>query len=347
MKAYASILLAAAALGACLLTGCGQNTENGTQKTIIRVAFNQSTAHPEYVAMTEFGEKFSEATGGAYEVQIYPNAILGDQGPVTELVRTGALQMAMVPVSVPEGYNEDFSIVSAPYLYDNTSQLLEAAKQGVFDELFETTKKYNFEVVSLYTSGARSIYTDKPIYTPEDLKGYKIRVQDSDTYIRMINQMGGVGIAMGQGEVYTAIQQKVIEGGENSERVYTDFKHYEVSPYFSYTNHLVMADVVIANQSFLDDMDPETRELFYQLMDESMEREFVLMDESVEQGKKEAEERGAQFIYPDVELFRERCQPLLEEVASKSEMTREIYNRVQEIKQEMESSGQGGGSKDE
>lgn len=65
---------------------------------------------------------------------------MGDQGPVTELVRTGALQMAMVPVSVPEGYNRDFAIVSAPYLYDNTAQLLQAAREGVFDTLFETTK---------------------------------------------------------------------------------------------------------------------------------------------------------------------------------------------------------------
>lgn len=86
----------------------------------------------------------------------------------------------------------------------------------MFDPLFATTDKFNFEVVTLYTSGARHIYTNKPITKPEDLKGYKIRVQDSDTYIQMINLMGGVGIAMGQSEVYAAVQQHVIEGGENS-----------------------------------------------------------------------------------------------------------------------------------
>lgn len=322
-------------LGAAALTGCSQKGSAEQSAKIIRVAFNQSEAHPEYIAMTEFGKAFSEATNGAYEVQIYPNAIMGDQGPVTELIRTGALQMAMVPVSVPEGYNPDFAIVSAPYLYDNTAQLLEATRRGVFDELFETMKKFNFEVVSLYTSGARSIYMDKPIETPEDLKGCKIRVQDSDTYIRMINMMGGVGIGMGQGEVYTAIQQKVIEGGENSERVYTDFKHYEVAPYFSYTNHLVMADVVIANQSFIDEMDEETREIFYRLMDESMEREFELMDQSVLDGKAEAEAHGAQYAYPDTEVFRERCMPLLQEIAGQSDMTSQIYDSIEAIKKEL------------
>lgn len=334
MRKLAGILLAFGA--AALMAGCGSKISGvsggGKETTIIRVAFNQSEQHPEYIAMKEFGEKLKEETNGAYEVQIYPNAILGDQGPVTEFVRTGALQMAMVPVSVPEGYNSDFAIVSAPYLYDTMDQLRTATKEGVFDELFQTTKDYDFDTLTVYTSGPRHIYTDKPIYTPEDLKGYKIRVMDSDTYIRMIDLMGGVGMPMGQGEVYTAIQQKVIEGGENSERVYVDFKHNEVSPYFNYTGHLVMADVVIANHAFIESLDPDTRKIFDQLMAESMEKEFDLMEQSIQEAKADAEAMGTQFIFPDTEIFRQRCQPLLEEIAEKSQMTKEIYDHVTEIR---------------
>lgn len=335
-------LLAVCCLTAAL-SGCSDKTSEtgadaGLQKDtkIIRVAFNQSEEHPEYLAMKEFGEKFSKATDGAYEVEIYPNAVMGDQGAVTELVRTGALDMAIVPVSVPEGYNSDFAIISAPYLYDNVEQMRRAAEEGVFNQLFETTKKFHFEVVTLYTSGARHIYADKPILSPEDLKGYKIRVMDSDTYIQMMDKMGGLGTAMSQGEVYTAIQQKVIEGGENSERVYADFKHYEVAPCFSYTNHLVMADVVVANEDFLNDMSKETRELFNQYMEESMVAEFDLWNDAVEEGKKTAEENGAQFYYPDLEPFKENCKPLLEKVANQSEMTKEIYQNVEALKKEME-----------
>jgi len=316
------------------LTACQSQTGEGETK-IVRVAFNQNETHPEYIAMEEFGQKFKEATHGRYEVQIYPNAVMGDQGPVTELVRTGALQMAMVPVAVPEAYNRDFAIISAPYLYDNIEQMREAAKAGVFDELYETTKKYNFEIVTLYTSGARHIYTNKPIETPEDLKGYKIRVMDSDAYIRMAGLMGGVGTPMSQGEVYTAIQQKVIEGGENSEVVYDNFKHYEIAPYFSYTNHLVMADVVVANEDFLTDMDQETREIFDRLMEESMLREFELWNSSVEEPIEKVKNEGVTFVYPDIELFRERCMPLLLEIADQSEMTRKIYDDVERIKVEM------------
>ena len=303
------------------------------------MAFNQPETHAEYIALADFGEKFEEATDGRYEVQIYPNAVLGDQGPVTEMIRTGALQLAVVPVSVPESYNEDFAIIAAPYLYDDLEQMETAAREGVFDSLFTTTDKFNFEIVSLYTSGARHIYTDKPVVTPEDLKGYKIRVQDSEVYIQMMNMMGGVGIPMAQSEVYAAVQQHVIEGGENSEVVYDNFKHYEVSPYFSYTNHLVMTDVVIANKDFLDKMDPETRRIFDELIKESMEVEFAAWDVNIEQAKSTLEKQGVTFVESDAEAFRDRCAPLLESIAGRSDMTREVYDRIMEIKAREENGG--------
>lgn len=321
------LLIAVLVVG--LLAGCG-NDEEETQ--IIRVAFNQPETHPEYIALADFGEKFKEATNGRYEVEIYPNAVLGDQGAVTEMVRTGAIQLAVVPVSVPEGYNSDFAIIAAPYLYDNLEQMEIAAREGVFDPLFETTSKYNFEIVTLYTSGARHIYTDKPIVTPEDLKGYKIRVQDSDAYIQMINLMGGVGLPLAQSEVYAAVQQHVIEGGENSEVVYNNFKHYEVSPYFSYTNHLVMTDVVVASEKFLDDMDEETREIFDKLIKESMEVEFEEWDKAIDDANAILEEQGVIFVESDIKAFQEACAPLLESIANRSETTRQIYDAVMAIK---------------
>ena len=329
---------AAAVLAITLLCGCaGSATAAGSDGSeghaqIIRVAFNQPESHPEYQGLARFGEVFSEATGGKYELQIYPNAVLGDQGPVTEMVRTGALQLAVVPMAVPEGYNADFSIISAPYLYDNIAQMETAAREGVFDPLFTTTDKYNFEIATVFAAGARHIYTDKPIEKPEDLKGLKIRVMDSDAYLQMIDLMGGVGIPMGQSEVYAAVQQHVIEGAENSEIVYNNFKHYEVSPYFSYTNHLVMTDVVVANKDFLDAMDEETRAAFDMAMSEAMEYEFKAWDEGIDAAKAVLEAQGVTFVTPDLEPFKERCAPLLESIANQSDMTREVYDKVNEIK---------------
>lgn len=315
-------------------TGCNSSTTADNETKIIRVAFNQNENHPQYKAMAQLGEKFKEATDGRYEMVIYANGVLGEQGSMAEFIRTGALEMAIVPCSVPEGYDSDFAIVGAPYLYQDMDHLRRATEKGVFSELFHSTRKFNFEVLTVYTAGERNIYSDKPINTPEDLNGMIVRVNDSSTYLNMVKYMGGVGTVMSQSEVYTALQQGVIDAGENSERVYTDFKHYEVAPYYSYTRHIVHPDVVIASTNFLDNMSAEDKAIFDELVLESSNYEFDEFKLSVEEGKKEAEANGAQFVYPDVEAFREKCMPLIESIANQSDVTKTIYNNVEALREE-------------
>lgn len=320
----------------CSVTGCNSadNSVENKDTKIIRVAFNQNEEHPQYKAMKRLGEKFKEATDGRYEMVIYPNGVLGEQGSMAEFIRTGALEMAIVPCSVPEGYDADFSIVGAPYLYEDMDHLRRATETGVFEKLFKSARKFNFEVLTVYTAGERNIYSDKPINTPDDLKGMITRVNDSATYLNMVKAMGGVGTVMSQSEVYTALQQGVIDAGENSERVYTDFKHYEVAPYYSYTKHIVHPDVVIASTNFLDNMSQEDKAIFDELVLDSTNYEFDAFKESVAQAKKDAEAHGAKFVYPDVEAFREKCKPLLESIANRSEVTNEIYKKVEELRKE-------------
>lgn len=320
-----------------MFIGCNGGVEKSTdnkETKIIRVAFNQNEEHPQYKAMKELGEKFKEATDGRYEMVIYPNGVLGEQGSMAEFIRTGALEMAIVPCSVPEGYDSDFAIVGAPYLYQDMDHLRRATENGVFKELFHSTRKFNFEVLTVYTAGERNIYSDKPINSPDDLRGMIVRVNDSPTYLNMVKYMGGVGTVMSQSEVYTALQQGVIDAGENSERVYTDFKHYEVAPYYSYTKHIVHPDVVIASTNFLDNLSEEDRQIFDGLVLDSTNYEFDAFKESVAQGKKDAEEHGAQFVYPDVEAFREKCMPLLESIANQSDVTKDIYDKVEALREE-------------
>lgn len=333
LKKFMALVICA--VTAVSFTGCGsgEKAADGSDVKIIRVAFNQNEDHPQYKAMKELGERFKEATDGRYEMVIYPNGVLGEQGSMAEFIRTGALEMAIVPCSVPEGYDSDFAIVGAPYLYQDMDHLRRATETGVFDELFHSTRKFNFEVLTVYTAGERNIYSDKPINSPEDLKGMIVRVNDSPTYLNMVKYMGGVGTVMSQSEVYTALQQGVIDAGENSERVYTDFKHYEVAPYYSYTKHIVHPDVVIASTNFLDNMSEEDRKIFDELVLDSTNYEFDAFKESVEQGKKDAEAHGAQFVYPDVDKFREACMPLLESIANQSDVTKTIYDKVEALRE--------------
>ncbi len=335
---FEKIMAGIAAIGfiavAVIMAGSGSKTADGQQVTEIRVAFNQNEQHPQYLAMKELGEKFEKATDGRYHMTIYANGILGEQGAMAELIRTGALQMAIVPCSVPEGYDPDFAIVGTPYLYDGIDHMEKAVTSGVFDDLFESSTQYSFRVMTVYTAGERNVYTTKPINSAADLKGMIIRVNDSPTYIEMTRLMGGEGAAMAQSEVYTALQQGVIDAAENSELVFNDFKHYEVAPYYVYTKHIVHPDVVLASTEFLDSMTPEDREIFDQLILESTQTEFATFREKIEEAKAVITEKGTEFCYPDVEEFRSLCQPLLDRISNQSDVTKQIYHDIVALREE-------------
>lgn len=307
------------------------NTAKEVKTQVLKVAFNQSENHPQYKALEEFSKELETQTKGAYKLEISPNELLGDQRATAELVQNGVIQMSVVGNPVVESFNKDFAVIGLPYLYDSLEHQKKVFLSGVLDPLFESTASSGFEVIGAFTAGARCLYTDKPMTKPEDLKGYKFRVMQSDTMKKMVDYMGGVGTPMGQGEVYTAVQQGVIEGGENNEVTYVDLKHYEIAPYFSYTNHLMVPDLIIINEDLYKGMTPENRKIFDDLMYKTIENEFEIWNDNVETAKKVATENGAQFIEVDIKPFQERVKPLHEEVANTSEMTKKIYNDVRAL----------------
>ena len=305
--------------------------EKEVKTQVLKVAFNQSENHPQYKALEEFSKELETQTAGAYKLEISPNELLGDQRATAELVQNGVIQMSVVGNPVVESFNKDFAVIGLPYLYDSLEHQKKVFLSGVLDPLFESTASSGFEVIGAFTAGARCLYTDKPMTKPEDLKGYKFRVMQSDTMKKMVDYMGGVGTPMGQGEVYTAVQQGVIEGGENNEVTYVDLKHYEIAPYFSYTNHLMVPDLIIINEDLYKGMTPENRKIFDDLMYKTIENEFEIWNDNVEAAKKVATENGAKFIEVDIKPFQERVKPLQEEVANSSEMTKKIYKDVRAL----------------
>lgn len=318
-----------------LFMGCGKEKEAASDakvKTqVLKVAFNQSEKHPQYKALEKFSQDLEAQTKGAYKLEISPNELLGDQRATAELVQNGVIQMSVVGNPVVESFNKDFAVIGLPYLYDSLEHQKKVFTSDVLDPLFKSVASNGFEVIGAFTAGARCLYTDKPMTKPEDLKGYKFRVMQSDTMKKMVDYMGGIGTPMGQGEVYTAVQQGVIEGGENNEVTYVDLKHYEVAPYFSYTNHLMVPDLIIINEKLYNGMTPENRKIFDDLMKQTIENEFEVWNENVEQAKKVATENGAKFVEVDIKPFQERVKPLQEEVSNISDMTKKIYKDVRDL----------------
>ncbi|MBB6214391.1 tripartite ATP-independent transporter DctP family solute receptor [Anaerosolibacter carboniphilus] len=320
-----------------VLSGCaGKTTEpsktnEGTEavKTqVIKVAFNQPENHPQYKAMQQFGEKVFERTNGAYKIEIFPNELLGPQRETVELVQTGAIGMSIVANSLVENFNKKFSILGLPYIYDSKEhQNAVFTDDTIVGDLFKSTADNNFIVLTAFHAGARNVYTNKAINTPADLKGLKIRIMESDTNIKMMKYMGGVGTPMGQGEVYTATQSGVIDGGENNELIYANMKHYEVAKVYSYTQHLMIPDLLIINKALYEGMSEEHKAIFNEEIKNATTAEVDLWEVDAEVAKKTAQDNGAQFVYPDIKAFQESVKPLHDELTQDPEF-KKLYDAI-------------------
>ena len=186
-----------------------------------------------------------------------------------------------------------------------------------------------------YNAGTRSFYAKTPIETPDDLKGKKIRVQQSPASVAMTQAFGAAASPMSFGEVYTAIQQGVIDGAENNELALTNNKHGEVAKYYAYNNHQMVPDMLIANLKFLNGLSEEEREVFTEAARISTEVEMENWDEQIAEAKRIAEEdMGVQFTEVDVEAFKEKVLPLHEQMLEENPKIRDFYEHIQKVNKE-------------
>lgn len=326
MKSAAACVLTAAVVAG--LTGCGSLTGG---KRIIRVSHAQSETHPEHLGLLAFKEHVEENLGDKYEVQIFPNEILGSAQKAIELTQTGAIDFVVAGTANLETFAGVYEIFSMPYLFDS-EEVYKTVMQDTeyMEQVYESTDDAGFRVVTWYNAGTRNFYGKKPIQTPEDLKGLKIRVQQSPASVAMVNAFGAAAAPMGFGEVYTAIQQGVIEGAENNELALTNNKHGEVAKYFSYNKHQMVPDMLVANLKFLNSLSDEEYQVFKDAAALSTQVEMDEWDKSIEEAKDTAvNQMGVEFLQVDVDAFKQVMLPLHEKMLQENPKIVDLYNHIQ------------------
>jgi tripartite ATP-independent transporter DctP family solute receptor len=328
-------------LGLAMVLCCFGCTLAGDGRTIIRVAHSQSETHPDHLGLLAFESYIEERLGDKYDVQIFPNELLGSSVKAIELVQTGAIDFAVASTANLETFDNVYEIFSMPYLFKSPESYHTVMEnEQLMNGIYQSTEAAGFETVAWFTAGTRNFYASKPIKSPDDLKGKKIRVQQSPANVRMMEFFGAAAAPMSFGEVYTALQQNVIDGAENNELALTNNKHGEVARYYTYNQHQMVPDMLIANLRFLEDLTPEERAIFNEAAQKSTEVEIEEWNKQVDEAVKTAEQMGVEFIYPDIEPFREKVLPLHEELLNKNPKLRPIYNAIQKIEQDTEQEGQ-------
>ena len=320
-----------AGLVAGLAGGCSGTGNINGGKRIIRVALSQSETHPEYTGMEKFKEVVEEKLGDKYEVQIYPNELLGGQTKAIELTQTGAIDFVVAGTPNLEIFADVYEVFSMPYLFTSEEAYFASMNDTDYmEKVYESTDDTGLRVMTWFNVGSRNFYAKKPINTPDDLKGLKMRVQQSPASVKMANAFGAAASPMSFGEVYTAIQQGVIDGAENNELALTENKHGEVAKYYSYTMHQIIPDVLIANLKFLNGLSDDEKAIFYDAAQQATETEMKAWDTQVEKAKKIAQDdMGVEFIYPDINLFKDKVSNVQQEMLDANPDIQDLYDHIQ------------------
>lgn len=313
------------------LLGCNLSVNNG--KRIVRIAIAQSETHPEYLGLVAFKEYVEERLGDKYEVQIFPNELLGSIQKTIELTQTGAIDFAVAGTANLETFADVYEVFSMPYLFDSIESYKAVMQDTDYMEnIYESTDSSGFRVLTWYNAGIRNFYGKKAINTPADLSGMKIRVQQSPASVAMMQAFGAAASPMSFGEVYTAIQQGVIDGAENNELALTNNKHGEVAKYYTYNMHQIIPDMLVANLKFIQGLDEDELKVFKEAALKSTEVELVEWDKCVEEAKNIAQnEMGVEFIYPDITPFKEKVKNMQQDMIKKNPSIVDIYNHIQEV----------------
>lgn len=319
------IFILSAFLFLTLLTGCGK--ESGVRS--IKIGHGLDQTHPVHKAMEFMAMRVHEKSGGKIEMTVYPSQQLGTERECLELLQIGSLGMTKVSSSVLEGFSPDFKVFSLPYIFQDDEHKFRFFESELGKNLLKSTEKYWLRGLSYYDAGSRSFYTkDKPIMSPDDLKSLKIRVQESPTSVKLVNALGASATPIAWGELYTALQQGVVDGAENNPPSFYLSRHYEVCKHFSLDEHTLVPDVLLISTVIWDDLTDEEKEWIQSSADESYQYQKQLWKEATEEALREVQKAGVTIYYPDKRPFNEKTQGLIEEYRKEPA----IYELIKQIK---------------
>ena len=309
----------------CLLVGC-QQIEN---KRIIRLGHALDTNHSVHKAMVKMGEELHRISSGTMEIKIYPNQQLGSERECLELLQIGSLDITKVSTGVLENFSPNMKVLGLPYLFRDKEHAFTVLDGPIGKQLLEETIFFRIKGLAYYDAGSRSFYTkSRAIRTPSDLKGLKIRVMESVTAMKMVESMGGSPTPISWGELYTSLQQEVVDGAENNPPSFFLSKQFEVCKYYTLDEHTTLPDVLVSGSYFWDSLKETQKKWIEEAVTISVDYQRKLWAESEAYSLSELKKSGVEIVYPDKSEFEKMVKPVYDYYKTNKEM----YNLITQIK---------------
>ncbi len=303
-------------------------------KITIKIGSSPPKEHPENVGAFEIKKRIEQVAGDRVDVQVFPNRQLGDQRTMVENMRAGLLDMTWVTVGFFGSYEPILNIIESAYLFDSEEHAYKVLDGPLGDEIRKRVEKHRVKLLGFFEAGVRQLTNNvRPVNIPQELKGLKIRVPQSKYHLKSLQLMGANAISMSFSELYTAMQQGVVDGQENPLAIIHDTHLYEVQKYLSLTDHLLLMHMVMFSEKRWNKLPADIQKIV---------REAVKGAEPIQrkaQRDKDAsllsvlKDKGMKVNTADKSAFRQAVLPLRKEAINEyGETAKEWFEIIENTK---------------
>jgi len=302
--------------------------QNSSTTKYLKLAHGLNPAHPVHKGMEYMSDRLKEKSNGKLEIEIYPSQQLGTERQALELLQIGSLAMTKVSGAVMENFAPQIKCLSLPYVFRDRAHAYKVQDGEVGRKLLVQSEKYRLRGLGYFDAGQRSFYTkEKSINSPADLEGLKIRVQESVMAMNLVSSLGGSPTPISFGELYTALQQGVVDGAENNPPSFVSSRHFEICKFYSLNEHTAVPDILVIGTVAWNNLSKQEQEWLQEAADEAIAYQRKLWVEAEEEALATVIAAGVTVTKPDKTIFAAKTKSLLEEFQSDEEM----YILIQKI----------------
>ena len=266
------------------------------------------------------GKKLETQTNGRISIQMYPSMQLGGEKEMIEQAQVGALQIARISVGAMGPVVDDLNVFNLPFIFRDEAHMRKVIDGPIGAELLDkinTNPASRIVALGWMDAGVRNVYGKKPVPTPADLKGQKIRMMGNPIFVETMNAMGGSGVAMGFNELYSALQTGVVDGAENNQPTVLAQNHYQVSKVYSLTGHLIIPEIFVFSKKNWEALSKEDQAMLRKFSREAQMEQRVLWDKMVGEAETKLKAAGVQFVQADKAAFYKATQPIRDKYGAK------------------------------
>jgi len=309
-----------AAAGAATMCAAAPLRAQGA-KQVLKASDVHPLGYPTVEAVVRMGKKLEAATHGRLSIEMFPGGQLGGEKEMIEQAQLGALQIARISVGPVGTIVDELNVFNMPFVFRDEAHMRAVIDGPIGKEMLDkvaANPKTGLVPLAWMDAGSRNVYTKRAVRRPDDLKGLKIRMMGNPLFVDTMNAMGGNGISMGFGELYSALQTGVVDGAENNPPTYVTHNHFQVSKVLSMTEHLIIPEILVFSKRSFDRLSKDDQALVLKAGAETQLEQRKLWDEMVKASMEKLRSSGSTVVTDvDKKAFQASVKPVYDKYGEK------------------------------